>query len=663
MKPRTIALILVWTVPSALFLAATAIVYFAFRIPPPDRLDAAERTAVIAPLREVVDGKAPEPCTVHRAIAGPVAVTVWSAGRAVARVDGAGADLAAAIDAAAAALPRQPGITKLTADERAKARVQVDVVTGTGPLDGGNWVFDLFELPGVGDMLAINSGVEGIGVTVRSETTLLLPYELVQLKLLAAKRPSAALQDFAMGVDLERIRAIMKARAHYAGKVEELGLFRFRTDTMVEAPRRASGVGLGEGKVGVGLGEGKVEAHEPGGAPRPDEAPGHADAPLPLYRGIPARPPLTRKALHDAALSGARFLIAHLAANGRYIYEHDLTTGTQTDPKSLSYSMPRHAGTTYFMAEVYRITKEPWLREPIERAFAHLAELMANGRCASTLPDGTAIDCIMDRGERVAALGSTALAVVALAEYQRATGDTRYMPVATKLAAFLLWMQRPDGSFRHIYDPKTRRPDDSKQELYYSGEAALALARMHVVTKDPRYAQAAERALDWLVDWYDFFMGGFFYGEEHWTCIAAEAIWPTVKKPAYRDFCHGYGKFLREQQAEVGEHPDEDDFAGAYGFTPFLVPYNTPAGSRTEAMISAYKLGVYHGTPDADVRAQIEAALAYALGQQIRPDNDFAAVGPALGGVPSSPIDRSVRIDFVQHVCSAMIRAAELVDE
>jgi prenyltransferase beta subunit len=626
MKRRTLALVLVWTLPSAVFLAATASVYVAFRIAPPVRLEAAERAAVMAPLRAAVDGKPAPRCTLHRALAGPIAATVWSDGRPIARADAEGADLAAAVDAAAATLATQPGLAKLSADERVRARVQVDLVTGTAPLGGGNWVFDVLEVPGIGDMLAINSGVEGIGVTTRGQATLLLPHELVAQKLLAAKRPATGVTDFAMGVDLDRIRSTLKARSRYPGRVEELELYRFRTDTFVEAPL-------------------------------------HSGPPLPLYRGIPPRPPLSRAALREAALAGGRYLVAHMAANGRYIYEHDLSTGRQTDPKSLSYSMPRHAGTTYFLAELYRITKAEWLREPIERAFAHLAELMANGRCATTLPDGTAIDCIMDRGEQTAALGSTALAVVALAEYQRATGDARYLATASKLAAFLLYMQRPDGSFRHSYDPKTRQADESKQELYYSGEAALALVRMHVVTKDARYAAASERALDWLVDWYDFFLGGFFYGEEHWTCIAAEASWPTLQKAKYRDFCHGYGTFLREQQAAVGEHPDEDDYAGAYGFTPFLAPYNTPAGSRSEAMISAYKLGVDHGTPDAQVRAQITAALAYALGQQIRPDSDFAAVGPALGGVPSSPIERSVRIDFVQHVCSAMIRASELADE
>ena len=222
---------------------------------------------------------------------------------------------------------------------------------------------------------------------------------------------------------------------------------------------------------------------------------------------------------------------------------------------------------------------------------------MRQGGCAATLPDGTEIDCVIDKGEGVAQLGSTALVVVALAEYQRATGDKRYLPLATKLAAWMLFMQRPDGSFRHLYDPRTKTPDDKAELLYYSGEAALALTRMHVITGDQQYAQAAERALDWLVDWYDFFVGGFMFGEEHWTCIAAEAIWPAVKKPKYREFCDGYGAFLREQQPEVGEHPDEDDLAGAYNVTPFVPPYNTPAGSRTEAMISAYLLDVHARRP------------------------------------------------------------------
>jgi hypothetical protein len=405
-------------------------------------------------------------------------------------------------------------------------------------------------------------------------------------------------------------------------------LFRFRTDTFVE--------------------QDPAQSHRP---------------PLQLTRGIPPVPPLSAKTLREAALLGGRFLVAHLAPSGRYIYEHDLNTGFKTNPAGGPYSMPRHAGTTYFLAELYRITKEEWLREPIERAFAHLADLLSTGRCAGTLPDGQAFDCVIDKNERVAQLGSTALTVVALAEYQRATGDTRYLPMATKFATWILYMQRPDGSFRHLYDPSTKQPDDKAELLYYSGEASLALARMHVITGDAKYARAAEKGLDWLVDWYDFFLGGFLYGEEHWTCIAAEAAWPAAKRGKYREFCDGYGAFLRMQQPHPGDHPDEDDWAGAYNFTPFVPPYNTPAGSRTEAMISSYLLGVHHGHGDPEIREQIALTLQYTLGQQIRPESAFNVVGEGLGGMPASPIDRNVRIDYVQHVCSAMIRASEWIDQ
>src|SRR4029077_16829446 len=101
-------------------------------------------------------------------------------------------------------------------------------------------------------------------------------------------------------------------------------------------------------------------------------------------------------------------------------------------------------------------------------------------------------------------------------------------------------------------------------------------------------------ALDWLAGWYDFFLGGFFYGEEHWTCIGAEAISPAVPKAAYREFCDGYAKFSRQEQ----------DDAGAYNAMPFVVPYNTPAGSLTEAMISTYVLDAHAGVADPRIAAQ-----------------------------------------------------------
>lgn len=624
MKRRWL-LLAVWMLPAVILLAIATSIYFGYRITPPARLDPGERARMMMPLRTALGDHAAEPCDVHRP-GDTVAVTVWLAGRTILRIDGHGSDLASSIDDAAKQILARPEIKTLAANGQAAAtRIQVDVIIGRAPVGTNHWLFSKLSLPGLASLLALNPGIDGLGAVVEGRSTLLLPHELVMSKLLATKRPSDSMGDFALGTDLDKISALASQRIGM--KINPSDLYRFRTDTFIEPPD------------------------------------GHRDQPpLALYRGSPPAPLISGATLREAALNGARYLVAHLAPSGRYIYEHDLTTGKKTDPTRGAYSMPRHGGTTYFLAQVYRITKAEWLREPIERAFAHLVDLMAKGNCAATLPDHTDIDCVIDKGEGDAGLGSTALVVVALAEYQRATGDMRYLPLMLKLANWLLFMQRPDGSFRHLYNPMTKQADDKTMLLYYSGEASLALARMYTITSDPKYAQAAERGLDWLVNWYDFFVAGFFFGEEHWTCIAAEAIWPAVKTEKYRTFCNNYGEFLRGQQPDLGEFPDEDDLVGSYLITPFVPPMNTPAGSRTEAMISAYTLGAHAGAPDEALRGQITATLQYALGQQIRPENDFNVVGDGNGGMPASLLDRSVRIDYVQHVCSGMIRASEWID-
>jgi hypothetical protein len=636
LRSRRAALLAIWILPGAVLLGLAAWIHGHYRIDVPPRLGPEARAEIMAALRAAVLGE-PEPAAEpgqhlsrpldHR---GPVLVSVLEGGRIQARVVGYGSTLAVAVREAAGRLREHPGLGRMSADKRAAARLKVDVVVGRGPLPES-------ELPRA---LAVHPGLEGLGVavtTAQGETfeELLAPDELFLFRLFGGYKPLPYVPELTLGLDFERADMSLATMASLpAGGYGSArrSYFRLRADSFVEPP-----------------------------ADRRETEPS-----LALTRGLPPPPPLSAESLRAGAIAGGRYLVDHIAPSGRYIYERHLTTGKGTDPsRPGAYSIPRHAGTTYFLAELYRLTGESFLREPIERAFAHLQELIDAGGCAGELPDGTRFACVVDRGQTSAHLGSTALTVVALAEYQRATGDARYEPLARALTAWILHMQRPDGSFAHVYDVKRATRDERTQLFFYAGESALALARMHVVTGDARYRDAAERAIDALIAWYDFFLGGFFYGEEHWTCIAAEAVHPAVKKDSYRRFCSGYAEFLRTQQPRPGDQPDQEDWAGSYNFTPFLVPQNTPAGSRTESMISAYLLGAYHEQPEPAIGAQIEAALRYALGQQIRADNDFAVAAgfTAIGAVPATPIDRGVRIDYVQHVCSAMIRWAVLLEE
>jgi hypothetical protein len=624
---RQLALAAVLVLPSAILCAAATWVGSRYRMEPPAPLSAEARAAAMATLRATLDGRPagrPRHAELERELAdgGPVLVSVWHQGERAARVEGRGARAADALAAAARALAEAPGLAELSAADRKAARIQVDLVTARAPLLTGVAALELFGL---------QAGREGLGaVTAGPEEHFLLPDELVQARLLVSQRPVRSIPDLRVGVDVEkagdRMAKVERITSRAWDQLDRT-YFRFRTLSFVEPP---------------------------GGG-----------APLPLERGLPPGPELNAQSLRSAAIEGGHYLVRHLAPNGRYIYETDLSSGRASDPnRPRPYSLPRHAGTTYFLAELYRLTGEKFLLEPIERAFGHFADLVQQGGCSGTTPGGARFACVHQKGDRRASLGSTALAVVALAEYRRATKSTRFDALTRQLAEWILTMQRPDGTFAHLYDVARGQRDEKTQMLYYSGEAALALARMHAVYGEERYLRAAERALDRLVDWYDFFAGGFFYGEEHWTCIAAEAAWPALRHDRYREFCDGYGDFLRRQQMlEDDFSSDQADLDGTFGVTPFLVPNNTPVGSRNEAMISSYLLGQYHGLPSEPMRQQILRSMRYALRQQVRAEGDFwvkAGTG-GRGAITASPIDPVVRIDYVQHVCSALIRAVPLL--
>ena len=622
---RRLALAATFVLPSAVLLVLSSWVKARYRIEAPERLGPEARAAAIAPLRAVLEGKQParpDHPELERALdhQGPVVVNVWRLGKRVARVAGRGERIADAVVDAAGKLAT--AVASLPLDVRVTTRIQVDVVAARGPI--------LLEMPAL-SLFALSGGVDGIGVeTAGNEDHLLLPDELAREKLLHSKNPIAFIPDFNLGLDRKRADKLLAGGIpKETWQTLDRRYYRFRSDSFVEAPKRVG-------------------------------------APIQLTRGTPPGPPLTAVTLRDGAVAGGRYLVAHLAENGRYVYETNLYSGRSSDPRrARPYSLPRHAGTTYFLAELYRHTGEEFLREPIERAFRHFAELVEEGGCSGSTPAGARFACVHQKEDRYAGLGSTALAVVALVEYRRATGETTYDDMARAMTEWILYMQRPDGSFAHRYDVKAGVKDEESQLLYYSGEAALALARMHAVHGTPRYRDGAERALDWLVGWYDFFAGGFFYGEDHWTCIAAEAAWPALKDDRYRDFCDGYADFLRRQQFAEGDFAEEmDDLAGVYGVTPFVVPNNTPVGSRTEAMLSTYLLDRHHGRDNQPLREQILRSMRYALRQQVRPEGDFAwsAAAQPLGAVTASSIAPDVRIDYVQHVCSAMMRTAAILD-
>lgn len=575
------------------------------RMPLAPPLDAGERAQTLRVLRAALDGKdggaAPS-------APGPYVVTVFDAGRVAARVEGE--RLADATRALAA--------VRLDPEVRGRARIKVDRIVGRAPV---------LQRPAALLAISFVPGIDGVALEFGGRTARLLPDDLLAADALATYEPVGGL-DLVLGTDVQSVTTRLAAAVGATAatwRTTPRRLYRFRVESFVEPAART-------------------------GPPRP------------VVRGHTAGPPPSREAYRAAAVAGGRYLLAQLDDEGRFAYAwhtgRDQAFGT-------GYSWARHAGTTYFLAQLHAATRDPDLADGVRRALAALQR--------TTRDDGP-LGLVATDGNRVVELGSSALALLAAAEWERTTGDATFAPWSRRLAAFLVSMQRADGDFHHLYDTAARRPDPDARLLYYTGEAAFALAQLaHVPGLPPperaRYAEAAGRALTYLTtQQYGYFAGQFFFLEDHWTCLAAEAAWDLVPEPERlrnARFCEDFAAFLRRFQYQPGEAGTavQPDLVGAYGFSPLLPPHPTPVGSRSEATLSVLAMAERRGAPARTLEAlrrQLELGLKFLLDHQIDDDDAWLMPAPerARGGFHMSEVNRHVRIDFVQHACSALLRAS-----
>ncbi len=353
-------------------------------------------------------------------------------------------------------------------------------------------------------------------------------------------------------------------------------------------------------------------------------------------------------------LEAARYLARGVSQEGRFRY----LVNAPTNQNLAGYDWPRHAGATYFLvqASTFALHKgEP--DAPSMRQAAMRAAALLQGPALVSCGEHK---CIGD-GETLE-IGSIALTALAFVEIGKDKIDPSYAPLARTLADTIVALQRPDGEFMHQI-----RRDGTPVDVqlpYFSGEAALALARAHSLLGDPRYADAAERSVHYLVGpAWSFFGDRYYYGEEHWTCQAAGELFDRFHEAETRDasldFCLRWQAFSRKLQQHDGECAFDCD--GGLGVGPWITPRLTPVGSRCEAGVATLDAAVKGHTDPAEIdrlRTQLRRSMALLFRQQIRGRLDHLLADPAAvrGAMPGTEVDWQLRIDYAQHAGSAMLR-------
>jgi hypothetical protein len=357
---------------------------------------------------------------------------------------------------------------------------------------------------------------------------------------------------------------------------------------------------------------------------------------------------MTDEDVREGAVGAARFLARGVDAEGRFRYLVDAPSNRTL----AGYDWPRHAGATYYLAQVAALSGDPQMGWAALRAAGWMRE-HAMVKCGGALCIGS---------ERVVDVGSTALAILAFVEIARTKLDPGYALVVPRLTTFVRGQQRSNGDFMHQYDRETQSAIDI-QLIYYTGEAALALSRAHALLGDPLDLESASRALEYLVGpGWSFFGSRYYFGEEHWTCQAMDDMWDRAPNRAALDFCLRWHAFGRTVQYAAGDTPY--DAEGAYGFGPLTTPRLTPAGSRSEAAIATLEAARKARVPQAELlplETQIRRSLAMLLRHQFRPGPRHLLADPAAveGAMPATEVDWQLRIDFAQHAGGALLRWLE----
>lgn len=591
-------------ISAIVFLTAWLVAPIPFMMETNAEIDVEEAGRVVRHLRGCLEtgeaGELPGAISKRQDAVLPVLATVWRGGRRVYVGQVTGKPLPEAVENLAEGIAAQRSRIL-----DATTRIQVDFALAEGWIPEDGLLFSLSFVEG-------HDGVVGV---VDGEKVYLPPSELIRWSKYGTFRPMPGYDSrFKIGLDRKRAEYSVGSQAE-ALKVERgpaSDLRRFESLTVVEgadlAPRR-------------------------------------------LLKATVDRPVDGMARIQAAVEAGADYLVRALEDDGIFVYDYR----PLRDRKSLgAYNWPRHAGTAYSLALVGRILEREDLVEASGRALEGFEKQLAKG------PGGNR--CLLAKGNCY--LGSSALGLLALAEYRIASGDGRFDDSAAALAGFLRHMQRDDGTFRHKWYPD-RGVDEELMKLYATQQAVLALGRYGRAAGSRGDLEAARKGMDYLAGpYWDFFMGSYFFGQEHWSCLAAEEMYDHFGKPEYAALCHGIGVHYDNITHNVGDTPYRED-VGGMSITHMFTPSIGGTATAAEAMVSAIILGRAEGLDVAGIETQLHDTFGFLLRGQVQahdtfwmPDGEFA-----IGGVLSGQSRTNIRIDTVQHTISALVRGLELSGE
>ena len=366
------------------------------------------------------------------------------------------------------------------------------------------------------------------------------------------------------------------------------------------------------------------------------------------YRGnnLLLQSAVNRYSIENALKQAANYLRYHTTAKGRNTYEFDYKTGERTF-SSVPVAVIRRLASTWILAEAGNYLNSPAYRNAAKRSLEYI--LQQHYQFDEAADFGY---LIVKKQTNIGCSGFLINALCAIDD------PTFYPEVLEASVKFILSQEDKNlGLVYPMYLPVRNEIFEGKQ-LYYPGEAFTGLINYYKKHPNSEITLLLERC-------YPYYHNLFRTSEKRinmaaWMSKPYAGMYSITADKKYADFIFEINDFVASKQFEinttyidkVGTLSQSGNICATGVFLESLAEgLQTAKLLKDNARISHYTKTILLG-------------LRYIMQYQLTREDVKGGVQEklVLGGFKTSPIDRSIRVDNVQHCLCAMLRALETLD-
>lgn len=257
-------------------------------------------------------------------------------------------------------------------------------------------------------------------------------------------------------------------------------------------------------------------------------------------------------------------------------------------------------------------------------------------------------------------LGSAAIGILMLREKGGYLRDLSEEEIA--LGEFILAQQRDDGSFQTFLQDESTDVDD----MFYSGEALTALARLSAVSADPRYDAALEKG---FIHYREKIQNDFWPQYAPWHIQAYSIYFEEKKNDDYARYVYWLAEGLIQTMLEDDPHARPDEVGRFFNpkYRDWGPPHSSSTGIYLEGLAYAYRLAKERGDTREMERYEdaIRQGTRALLQVQWTPESAYYVEEPSrvVGHFKVSVTNSIGRIDQLGHAANALVMVQNVLWE